>query len=60
MTMTANNVQDKLNEALKRRARCLDPDWEYVPAAATDITKTWRKFGWKPLDELKQTKESKQ
>jgi len=32
-------------------APCLDPDWVYVPSAATDITKTWRKFGWVPLAE---------
>lgn len=25
-----------------------DPKWVYVPAASTDITKTWAKFGWTP------------
>ena len=57
-----SDVQQKLTEAERKhnqRARCLDPDWEYVPAAATDVTKTWRKFGWVPLDEQR-TKESKQ
>lgn len=49
--MKTNNVQQKLNEAERKRARCLDPDWEYIPAAATDIRKTWLKFGWKPLNE---------
>ena len=29
-----------------------NPKWVYVPSAATDITKTWRKFGWIPLAEL--------
>jgi hypothetical protein len=31
-----------------------DPTFVYVPAAATDVQKTWRKFGWKPLAELSQ------
>jgi hypothetical protein len=25
---------------------------DYTPAAATDVTKTWRKFGWMPKHEL--------
>jgi hypothetical protein len=25
---------------------------EYTPAAATDVSKTWRKFGWIPKHEL--------
>lgn len=29
----------------------LDPKFKYTPAAATDITQTWRRFGWKPLAE---------
>ena len=29
------------------------PSFTYCPAAKTDITKTWRKFGWKPLAEIK-------
>jgi hypothetical protein len=30
----------------------LDASFRYVPAAATDIQATWRKFGWKPTNEL--------
>ena len=26
---------------------------EWVPANNTDVQKTWRKFGWKPIAELK-------
>ena len=48
MNTSANKIQNKLNEAERKRARCLDPDWVYTPAAATDIRKTWLKFGWKP------------
>jgi hypothetical protein len=27
----------------------LDPRFKYVPAAATDIASTWRRFGFDPL-----------
>lgn len=29
----------------------LDPRFRYVPAAATDVTSTWRRFGFKPTTE---------
>jgi hypothetical protein len=25
---------------------------DYTPAAATDVTKTWRRFGWLPKHEM--------
>lgn len=31
----------------------LDPKFKYVPAAATDVTQTWKKFGWVPIKEKK-------
>lgn len=30
-----------------------DPYFVYYDSASTDITRTWRKFGWRPLEELK-------
>jgi hypothetical protein len=28
-----------------------DPTFVYYNSASTDVTRTWRKFGWKPLSE---------
>ena len=30
-----------------------DPTFVYYNSASTDVTRTWRKFGWKPSAELK-------
>jgi hypothetical protein len=32
----------------------LDPKFVYVPAAKTDVTQTWRKYGWKPIERKEQ------
>lgn len=31
--------------------RILDPSFQYTPAAATDVQRTWRKYGWVPPSE---------
>ena len=30
------------------RVRLLDPRFKYIPAAATDVAATWRRFGFDP------------
>ena len=30
----------------------------YTPAAKTDVTETWRKFGWLPNDKTRRTSDS--
>jgi hypothetical protein len=31
-----------------------DPNFIYHNSASTDVTRTWRKFGWIPMAELKE------
>lgn len=31
-----------------------DPGFVYYNAASTDVQRTWRRFGWKPLAERQQ------
>jgi hypothetical protein len=54
-------IQEQLNQATERDRNLAwglcDKDWEYVPAAATDVTKTWRKFGWTPINEKEKENE---
>lgn len=28
---------------------CLNPHWHYTKSDSTDITRTWRRFGWLPV-----------
>jgi hypothetical protein len=30
-----------------------DPRFVYVPAASTDVTRIWRKYGWVPKYEIR-------
>lgn len=34
------------------KARILSKDFKYVPAVATNVQDTWRKFGWRPSSEV--------
>jgi len=31
-------------------ARCFDKDWHATHHSNTDVTKTWRRFGWTPIE----------
>ena len=37
----------------------LDPNFKYVPSASTDITQTWKRFGWKPIENRERHYEAK-
>ena len=32
---------------------------EWTPASQTDVTRTWRRFGWRPIAEIKAEQEAK-
>ena len=49
-----------MTEEVKQRAKILDPDWVYTSAVNTDVTKTWRKFGWIPMAEQKEIDNNKE
>jgi hypothetical protein len=48
----------ELQDATAPRLPCPltdDPNFVYFNSASTDVTRTWRKFGWKPASELKES-----
>jgi hypothetical protein len=50
----------ELEEPTKPKLYCPlrdDPTFVYYNAASTDIQRTWRRFGWKPIEELKGEKQ---
>lgn len=36
---------------MKPRRSILDESFPYVPSAATSVSETWRRFGWRPVTE---------
>jgi hypothetical protein len=36
---------------MKTICSILDPSFPYVPAVATSVADTWRRFGWRPTTE---------
>lgn len=54
----------EMTQQANQKSRILDPNFKYVPAAATDVRQTWRRFGWTPIESpgkhYTETKESKQ
>jgi hypothetical protein len=60
VTIRFPRIQEQLSKAeakAKEPWGLLDPNWDYVPSAATEVRNTWRKFGWTPPSENKQEKQ---
>jgi hypothetical protein len=43
---------DPMASAIRPKLSLLDTHFTYVPSTKTDVTRTWRKHGWKPLEEV--------
>jgi hypothetical protein len=43
---------DPMASAIRPKLSLLDTDFAYVPSTKTDVTQTWRKHGWQPLEEV--------
>ena len=58
LEVCAMNFDEKLTDidpmasAIRPKLSLLDTHFDYVPSTKTDVTKTWRKHGWKPLEEV--------
>ena len=56
---TQNRVFKKLETIRDAESRAVNPaitlfeGREWIPANNTDVTRTWRRFGWRPLAEIK-------
>ncbi len=58
MMKQVRNLKSVVTEKQAKSSSLLDPNFKYVSAAATDITQTWRKFGWKPIEDRSKHYES--
>lgn len=47
-------MMKRTERAMKGPVSVLDPSFKYTPSAQTDITLTWKRFGWTPVDPRKQ------
>jgi len=52
MKVTELNEIDPMASAIRPQVTLLDKQFAYVPSGQTDVTQTWRKHGWKPLEEV--------
>ena len=43
---------DPMASAIRPKLSLLNTHFAYVPSTKTDVTQTWRKHGWKPLEEV--------
>lgn len=51
-------MKEKQPVWVNKRIGLLDPDWQYVPAAFTNILERFRLLGWVPPSEVKNAKNS--
>ena len=56
MQQTQQVQQFKQPAWVNKRIGLLDPNWEYIPAASTDILARFRAMGWVPPSEVKNAK----
>lgn len=54
--ITLCDVNDRCMKEKKLHCPLIDdPSWVYVPSAATDVARTWAKFGWAPPSQARQS-----
>ncbi|CAB4122623.1 hypothetical protein UFOVP33_29 [uncultured Caudovirales phage] len=45
---------NRTDRAMAGPVSLLDPSFKYTPSSQTDVTRTWKRFGWAPADPRKQ------